>query len=41
MQKEVIYRGRNNDYKVAEDDKRCPCCDSRIGELGYCAFVAT
>lgn len=40
MQMEVIYSGRNNDYKVAEDEK-CPSCDSRIGELGYCAFVAT
>ena len=36
---EVIYAGRNNKYKVAEDDKRCPFCDSRIEELEYCAFV--
>jgi len=39
MQMEVIYGGRNKEYKVAEDDKRCPFCDSRIEELGYCAFV--
>ena len=31
--------GRNNKYKVAEDDKRCPFCDSRIDELGYFVFV--
>jgi hypothetical protein len=24
MQMEVIYGGRNKEYKVAEDDKRCP-----------------
>jgi hypothetical protein len=41
MQMEVVYGGRNNEYKVAEDDKRCPFCDSRIGKLGYCAFVVT
>lgn len=36
---EVIYGGRNNKYKEAEDDKRRPFCDSRIEELGYRAFV--
>ena len=39
MRMEVIYGGRNNEYTVAEDYKRCPFCDSRIGKLGYCAFV--
>jgi hypothetical protein len=34
MQMEVIYDGRNNEYTVAKDDKRCPFCDSRIDELG-------
>jgi hypothetical protein len=31
MQMEVIYGGRNKEYKVAEDNKRCPFSDSRVG----------
>lgn len=34
---EVIYGSRENAVQEGEDENRCPLCNSRIDEFGYCA----
>ena len=34
---EVVYGGKENEEVLEEDEYRCPMCNSRIDEFGYCA----
>jgi hypothetical protein len=34
---QVIYGGGAKERKEDEEEQRCPICESRIDEFGYCA----